>query len=486
MDAYIFINEIHMASIKRNFGYNLILTAANYIFPLIIYPYISRVLGVNNIGACNFVDSIINYFVLFSTLGVGSLGVREIARCTDNRLQRNIVFSNLLLFNMVMTFLSIIVLIICTYTISSLAPYKEFLLIGVFKLLFTPLTIEWFFQGIQVFKFITVRTIFVRILYVISLFVFVHKESDVYVYYTLTILIVLINGIWNYTYSKHFVSFTFKNFKPMLYFSPLLVFGYYRILTSLYTTFNTFYLGFTSGDMEVGFFTTATKITTLVMSVFTAFTTIMVPKIAEMLQEGKRTELQQIANKTFSLLTTLSLPIILLCLFCADDIILIIAGNGFEGAIPVFRIVIGLILIIGIEQIVVQQFLMASKNNKTIFTVSTVGAIIGLSTNFCITPSLGSMGSATAWTLSEVGVMITGLILLNKTMKITLPIKMLLDEALWSLLYLFPLFLVYLYVDNIWYSIILSFISVIFVFVGTNFFFRTKTAVSETFKSFKK
>lgn len=172
-----------MASIKRNFGYNLILTITNYLFPLITYPYISRVLGVNNIGACNYVDSIIHYFVLFSTLGIASLGVREIARCKDDINKRNIVFSNLLLINIIMTLVSIVIIIFCTYRLESLQPYKEFLLIGILKLLFTPLTIEWFFQGIQTFKFITTRTITIRIIYVISLFLFVHSEKDIYIIY---------------------------------------------------------------------------------------------------------------------------------------------------------------------------------------------------------------------------------------------------------------------------------------------------------------
>ena len=365
-----------MGSIKRNFGYNLILTIANYIFPVITYPYITRVLGVGNIGACNYVDSIINYFVLFSTLGVGSLGVREIARCKDNKTERISVFSNLLLFNMVMTLLSITILVICTYSFQALYPYKKFLLIGIIKLLFTPLTIEWFYQGIQIFRYITIRTILIRILYIIALFLFVHNESDVYIYYILTTITIILNAIWNLFYSRHFVKLSFKGIKLKLFIMPIMIFGYYRILTSLYTTFNTFYLGMTSGDVEVGYFTTATKINAIIMSVFTAFTTVMVPKVAEMLHEGKKEELKIIADKTFSVLTTLALPIIVLCFFCAEQIIRIIAGNGFEGAVPAFRIVVVLILIIGIEQIVIQQFLMASKNNKTIFIVSSVGASI--------------------------------------------------------------------------------------------------------------
>ena len=82
-------------SVKKNFGYNLLLTFCKYLFPLITYPYVSRVLGVDKIGTCNFVDGLINYFILFSTLGIGSFGVREIARCKGNLDERNRVFSSL-------------------------------------------------------------------------------------------------------------------------------------------------------------------------------------------------------------------------------------------------------------------------------------------------------------------------------------------------------------------------------------------------------
>jgi len=466
-----------MASVKKNFEYNLVLTFFGYIFPLITFPYITRVLGVEKIGACNFVDSIINYFVLFSLLGVGSLGVREIARCKDNDKQRDIVFSNLLLFNMVMTILSITILIICTYTISALHPYKGFLLIGIFKLLFTPLTIEWFFQGIQVFKYITVRTIIVRIIYIASLFIFVHNESDVYTYYLLTVMTIMLNAILNLSYSRHFVKLSFRCFNPSLFFVPIIVFGYYRILTSLYTTFNTFYLGITNGDEEVGFFTTATKINSIIISIFTAFTTVMVPRVAEMLQEGKKEDLKIIADKTFSLLTIMAMPVIFLCFFCAEQIVQIIAGAGFEGSVPAFRIVIALIMIIGIEQIVIQQFLMASKNNKTIFIVSSVGASIGLTVNFIATPTLGAIGSSIAWALSELGVMIVGLILLERTMKLTLSINTFLNNVIWSLLYLIPLVFIHVYINNMMYNLFLSIISVLLLFFVINCCFNPQKMI---------
>ena len=88
------IFKLLMQSTKANIAYSLLLTLGNYIFPLLTYPYVSRVLGVTNIGICNYVDSIVNYFVLFSTLGILSVGIREIARSQHNKQQLSIVFSS--------------------------------------------------------------------------------------------------------------------------------------------------------------------------------------------------------------------------------------------------------------------------------------------------------------------------------------------------------------------------------------------------------
>lgn len=387
------------------------------------YPYVSRVLGVSNIGVCNFVDSIINYFILFSMLGVGSYGVREIARCKDNVEKRNDVFSNLIIINAIMTIFSVGLLMICTYSMTRLLPYRDFLGIGVIKVIFNLFLIEWFFQGIQQFKYITIRSVIVRSIYVISIFLFVNNQDDSFIYYMLTSLTIVANSLFNWNYSRHFKKINFKNIRISLYIKPVIVFGYYRILTSMYTTFNTTFLGFSNGDIEVGYFSTATKLYGIIMAVFTAFTTVMIPHVSQLLQEGDKEKVQYILNKTISVLVFVSVPIILVCELFAPWIIHIIAGQGYEGAIIPFRIVIFLLLIIGMEQIIIQQFLMAFNSNKSIFQISTYGAIVGIVLNFLITPKLGAIGSSVAWGCSEVVTLIVGLLLMKKYMGLKINIR---------------------------------------------------------------
>lgn len=401
-------------SISKNFSYNLLLTFCNYLFPILTYPYISRVLGVVNIGVCNFVDSIIDYFILFSMLGVGSYGVREIARCKDDIARRNNVFTNLFLINVFLTTCSILVLALCIIYVPQLQEYRKFLGIGIFKIVFNLFLIEWFFQGIEQFKYITIRSVFVRLAYVIAIFIFVKSESDTSVYYLLTVLVIVVNALLNWSYSRRFRNFNFKSISVGAYIIPIAIFGYYRVLTSMYTTFNTTFLGFSSGEMEVGYFTTACKLYTIILSVFTAFTTVMIPRVSVMLENKEINALMRVSNKTFEGLFAVACPMIVFCIVYASQIIFLISGSGYEGAVIPFKIVISLLLVIGMEQIVIQQFLMALQTNKPVLWVSTIGAIVGLSFNILLTPKLGAIGSAIAWVLSEIAVLFTGIKLMRK------------------------------------------------------------------------
>lgn len=106
-----------MPSVKKNFIYSSIITLSNYIFPLLTFPYVSRVLGVSNIGICNFVDSIIHYFIYISMMGITAVGIREIASSKDDNARLSKTFSSLALINCVTTLIAAIALVICIHTV---------------------------------------------------------------------------------------------------------------------------------------------------------------------------------------------------------------------------------------------------------------------------------------------------------------------------------------------------------------------------------
>ena len=124
-----------MPSIRKNFFYSGILTTANYLFPLLTFPYVSRVLGVTNIGIVNFVDSFINYFILVSMMGINVVGIREIAKNKWNKDKLNQTFSGLFFLNTITTAIALVVLIIVTLSIDKLLGYWHLMLIGALKLI---------------------------------------------------------------------------------------------------------------------------------------------------------------------------------------------------------------------------------------------------------------------------------------------------------------------------------------------------------------
>lgn len=419
-----------MTRTKINFLWNLTLTMANYIFPLLTYPYITRTLGVSKIGLCNYVDSIINYFVLFASLGIASLGIREVARNKNNKDSLNIVFSSLISFNVILTIISIIVLITLTYTINYFEQYKPFLLVGILKLLFSAFLIEWFFQGLSNFRYITIRSIIVRLIYIIAIFIFVHTADDALIYYGLTCSIIVINSCLNYRYSHKFVKFSIKNIHLKLFISAIINYGIYRILASMYTSFNVIFLGSVSNNIEVGFFTTATKLYSILMGVFSAFTAVMVPKVSELLSSHNMKELKDIAGRTFNLVYSLSIPVIIICFFYSTLIIKIIAGDGYEGAIIPFKIVMSLLIVVALEQIIIQQFLMASKESKNILILSLTGAVVGVALNIILTPTFKSIGSSISWVCSEFSILLLSIIYFRRQFGFSLSLKNLMKHII--------------------------------------------------------
>lgn len=426
-----------MSSIKKNFFYSSILTTANYIFPFITYPYVSRVLGVTNIGICNFVDSIINYFILFSMMGIGTIGVREIARCKDKK-ERDKVFSGLFLLNTLSTTIVAIVLSVAVLCIPKLYGYKELMFFGALKLIGNYLLVEWLYRGIEDFKFITVRTIIVKVFYVISVFIFVRDQSDYTVYYLLLSLMVVVNAMINIVYARKFVSITFSGLTLRPYLKPFLILGGYLLLTSMYTSFNVAYLGFKAGETEVGYYTTATKLYSILLALFTAFTTVLLPRMSHLIGENKIDDFKLLLDKSIDILLAFSMPLIVLSTIMAPQIISIISGNGYEGAILPMRIVMPLMLIIGYEQILVVQTLTPLKKDRAILINSIVGACVGILMNVLLVRKFQSVGSSIVWVMSEISVLCCAQYFVAKYINIKFPIKKFLMSLLWNL----PLFLI--------------------------------------------
>jgi len=412
--------------LKKNIAYSSILTASLYIFQFITYPYVSRVLGVTNIGICNFAQSVIVFATLFSTLGIITIGVREVAASKEDKEKLNKTFSEIFQINLLLTLATIVLYIVAIEIIPQLTPYRKLLYIGVFQILFNTLTVEWLFKGLENFKYITIRTIWVRIFYVITIFIFIQKKDDYNLYFIITVGLYVFNGLINSIYTRKLVKFIWQPNKIILkkFAYPILFLGSQALMQTLYTTFNVVYLGFVSDDDQVGYYTTATKIQNIILALYTSFTLVMMPRISTMLAENDMSNVKTMINKSFSILYAFAFPIIIFSEVFAPEIITIIAGNGYEQAIPLLRIAMPLILIIGMEQILIIQLLIPLRADKMIFTNSLIGGSVGLTFNILLVGSLQSIGSIFVWFLSEFAVFLSAYYFVRKLTCITISLKL--------------------------------------------------------------
>lgn len=388
-------------SIKRNFIYKSVLTLSNYLINFITFPYVSRILGVEHIGLVNFVDNTVNYFLLFASMGINILGVREIASVKDNFIERNRVFSNLVGMNLVFTIFTLLVYWICILTIYQLRQYEELFYIGSAKILFTAFLVEWFFTGTENFRYITLRTLLVKGLYVVAVFMFIHSSDDYKVYFIMTIGVVVINALINSTYIRRFVKVDFQEMWSTVFYKKNIVLGIYTIMSSMYLTFNVVVLGFVSGNVEVGYYTTAYKLYAVILGFFSAFTNVMLPRMSALLSKGEGDSFQQMADKSFQLVCKFCLPMIASSIILAPQLVHVLSGKGYEGAILPMRIIMPAVFFVGIAQVLAIQILTPMKKDRILLFASILGASVSIVLNFTFVSSLQSVGTAIVLLCSE-------------------------------------------------------------------------------------
>lgn len=462
-------------SLKKNFIYSSILTVSTYLFPLLVYPYISRTLGLSNIGIVNFVDNLVNYFILISMMGITTVGVREIAATRGNRHKLSKTFMSLLMLTVIATLLAVTALWIAMYTIPTLFPYRDLLYIGIVKLVFNLFLMEWFFMGMEEFKYITKRSILVKCIYVISVFLFVKEATDYKIYYILTISFIVVNAIINLFYSRRFVRYSLKGINLRPFYKPFLIMGVYQLLTNVYTMLNPVWLGFVTNTDEVGYFTTATRLHSIIMAVLLSFTNILFPRVSNLVAEGKQEEFWDKINTAFDAIFIFAFPTIIYMLVAGPDLLHLVVGNGFEGAYLPLQIITPLILIIGIEQILVIQILLATHQDSTVLQNSIIGAVTALIFNILLTTSLGAVGSAIVWVIVELVVMTLSIIAIYRKYNYILPFKRVFSYCISYTPLLLLSLLLYYNLDNTYAIIsVIAVLTIVYAAINESFILKNK------------
>lgn len=435
-------------SITSNFIYNILLTLSAYIAQLIVYPYVSRVLGVDNMGIIGFVNKTIDIFLIFSTLGISTVGVREIAAARNNKEEMSRVFSLLVTFGTITSLVVSVVYLGAILWITKFNVYSNLFLIGLAKLIFSNFLIQWLYTGTENFRYITIRTLIIKVLYIISVFVFVREQDDYTIYFSLTIASTVLNGLINWLFSRKLVRFRFRVDGIRQYFKPMFTFGLYHMLNATFSTCNYMFLGFIATKTEVGYYYTAENFYFILLAGITAFTRVMLPRMSSLIADDKKEEFDSLVNKSFDAILSVCLPIAIFGVFFASGIIGLFSGQGYEGAVVPMQIMMALIVINGINQIFIVQIATPLRLDKEILIGTAVATVVALGSNYFMIKYFGAIGCSIVLVISVVVANVYPIYCLLKRKYMKLPVRLFVRHILAAIPYVLICVLAIYFGDN--------------------------------------
>jgi O-antigen/teichoic acid export membrane protein len=409
--------------LKRNLFYTLTLSLSQFVFPLVTFPYSSRILGPRGIGTVNFIDSFTQYFLLFAALGIPTYGIREIARHRKDPEGLNKLFSEIFAIHLISTLFFSTVYFVTALLLPAVCVHLNLVFTGMLLLLFSVLTVEWFYSGIEQFSYITLRSLLVRSLGVILLFVALKPSTGANIYYLIFVFPVALTGLLNlYNLRKH-VKIRFKGLDLKKHFKPLVILLGSALAVSVYVFMDNIILGFIKGDEAVGIYSTATKIVKIPFAILMAINAVIIPQVSLAFHEGRLEMVQKLIDKSFAFLSIIGLPITVGIAVCGDFLVRTFAGSKFLNAVPVLQILSPVTIVVGMTFIFAAQLLTPLGREGQLLKISIAGMLFSLAANLFLIPWLSYAGAAITNVLTELLVACLCYRLLRKSILIHFDLK---------------------------------------------------------------
>lgn len=404
-------------SIRINFIMNFILTISNFIFPLITFPYVSRVLGAEGIGSVTFASSIVNYFSMVGMLGVPTYGIRACAKVRDDKEKLEKTVQEIVILNAITMGIAIIALAITVTLVDRLAIEKLLYLILSSTLIFNVLGVDWLYRSLEQYTYITIRSIAFKLLSLAALFIFINQSEDYVVYGGITVLASVGSNALNFINLRKFIRLKpIRNLNIWQHLKPTLSFFLLSVSSTIYLNVDTTMLGFIKGDEAVGYYSAATKLKQILVSVVTSLGGVLLPRLSYYHEKGRKEEFRLVVSKALNFIFVISLPMVVYFTLMAEESIVFLSGDGFLPAILPMRLIMPTVFFIGLSNLMGIQVLVPTNRELMVVGSTIVGAIIDILVNSVGIPMFGAVGAAFASSLAEFAVMIIQLYFLRTLM----------------------------------------------------------------------
>lgn len=389
-----------MPNLKKNLIYQTLYQILNVALPLITAPFLSRVLGAEALGIMSFTSSNVHYFTLFAMMGVMNYGTRSIAVVKDDSEERNNVFSQIIYMQLITTGFALIAYII--YMVFFCPENIMISWIQGIAVLACFFDVNWFFFGIEEFKFTVIRSMIIRVVSVLLMILLVHSPSDIWIYALLLIGSTFFSQIILWIYLPKFIKFRKQNFTSIRkhlvpntkLFIPLLAMSVYHIMDKTM-------LGAMSTYVQSGYYYNADKVINIPVGILSGFVTVMLPRMSALVKENQTKEFESLFNSSIKTISMVSAAMCCGIAAISTEFTPLFFGSGYDDCIILIVILAPVLFIKGFAFISRNLFLIPNHMESKLTVSVIIGAVVNFVVNIIVIPQWGAIGAVIGTLIAE-------------------------------------------------------------------------------------
>lgn len=400
-------------SVSKNYLYNVLLIISNTIFPIITFPYVSRVLMPEYLGKVYFVQGVVAYFLILAVLGAPNYGIRELskAKSIGDWDEFKKIFTELLLMTIMSSIGAVALLLLIVNLYGEFTSEKLLFYIFGIQVLFECFHINYIFVVMENHKRRLIRSFTIRLLSLGFLFYFVKTSEDYYLYALLLVVPEVIARIIDIYSVRKYITFNFKSLNFKRHINNMLVVFMYLFTIGIYGSIDTTMLGIMINDTEVGLYSAAVKMYRMVLPVILTLGIVLSPRIIGAIKKDIKKDIYKNIDIFIDYCFIVGVPATILMIYLAPEFTLLFSGKDFKGAIITMIIMAPCIWFVSIGTFIGGQILLPNDLERYILKVSLAGVVINIGLNYFLIPEYLRNGAAIATLITEI---LISLVKINK------------------------------------------------------------------------
>ena len=397
------MNRAEKIRFSESIFYSVINSLVTLLFPIIVYPYVSRVLQPEGVGLYNLAYGVLEYFILFANLGVPLLGTRVVAKYKNDPNEMRERCGNIFYINLITTLVAFVAFVLFAWFSPGIKEHFVLYFVVGFQILSFCLNVEWYYQGIENFKYIAIRNLIIKVICIVCIYIFVNTKDDVMIYAMIMMFSTFGYSIINFLkfVKDTKMKMSFKGTKAL--FKSILVGFFIYAASKINTNADVVMLGFMTGEVgqfNVGIYTNATKIINMIISIIIAVNLVIMPRITAMLKDDENGAMK-VLNKLFGIVFIMSLTMAVGLYFVAEEVILVFSGELYAESVLTMRIMCVNICLIAFSNFFGVQVLYSKNKEKYTATAVLIGASVNIIINALLIPKMLYNGAAIATIISN-------------------------------------------------------------------------------------